>query len=217
MKPKCEVCGMDRLHRNVAHCMLDLMDYILPEVRSTGWFRRALNAGYRSMEESLLKDGKLSHPMESMEGTKGKDFTVITEEPAWTADRPWQEFTFGELAQFFNESNSCSIHMHFKMDGSSEEHLASVEGQLKSLAWSVHDLMGDSTGDDVPERKVYMAYVNQAGAVFVKNFEFFREQGGLVETWGEKWVPIVATSIEDARTKAYTNTKPCNHEPNPYW
>lgn len=51
-------------------------------------------------------------------------------------------------------------------------------------------------------RNVYMINVNEvSGSVFVKDLEFFRSQGGFTEPWGESWVPIVATSIEDARKK----------------
>lgn len=51
------------------------------------------------------------------------------------------------------------------------------------------------------EEDVYMVHVNSGGSVFVKTLWFFREQGGFAEPWGEGWVPIVATSIEDAREK----------------
>lgn len=45
-----------------------------------------------------------------------------------------------------------------------------------------------------------MISVNQfSGCVFVKDLEFFRSQGGFKQEWGETWVPIVATSIENAR------------------
>lgn len=35
----------------------------------------------------------------------------------------------------------------------------------------------------------------------VKEGDFFRAQGGLVENWGKHWDPIEATSIGDARRK----------------
>lgn len=50
-------------------------------------------------------------------------------------------------------------------------------------------------------RDVYMVHVNSGGSVFVKTLSFFRKQGGFLESWGETWVPIIATSIEDAREK----------------
>lgn len=51
-------------------------------------------------------------------------------------------------------------------------------------------------------RDVYMVLVNVAsGSVFVKELNFFRSQNGFTEDWGINWVPIVATSIEDAREK----------------
>lgn len=38
------------------------------------------------------------------------------------------------------------------------------------------------------------------GAVFVKEYEFFKSQGGLDKPWGKHWKgPIEADSIEDAR------------------
>lgn len=41
----------------------------------------------------------------------------------------------------------------------------------------------------------------QPWAVYVKEADFFVEQGGLVQPWGKFWVgPIDAESIEDART-----------------
>lgn len=38
--------------------------------------------------------------------------------------------------------------------------------------------------------------------VFVKEGEFFEEQGGLKEQWGKAWEPIDADSLYDARRKA---------------
>lgn len=50
------------------------------------------------------------------------------------------------------------------------------------------------------ERDVYMVLVDKiSGSVFVKDLSFFRGQGGFRETWGKNWVPVVGTSIEDAR------------------
>lgn len=52
------------------------------------------------------------------------------------------------------------------------------------------------------EHNIYMVNVNEhSGCVFVKDLQFFRDQGGFREKWGEYWVPLVATSIEDAREK----------------
>lgn len=51
------------------------------------------------------------------------------------------------------------------------------------------------------DRDVYMVLVGPTGAVFVKALDFFRSQGGLREDWGRNWVPVTATSIEDARQK----------------
>lgn len=47
-----------------------------------------------------------------------------------------------------------------------------------------------------------MILINQAsGCVFVKEIDFFRSQGGFVEDWGKNWIPVVASSIEEARQK----------------
>jgi hypothetical protein len=51
------------------------------------------------------------------------------------------------------------------------------------------------------ERDVYMILVADSGCVFVKELEFFRSQGGFKQRWGNNWVPVVATGIEDAREK----------------
>lgn len=46
-------------------------------------------------------------------------------------------------------------------------------------------------------------YVNNNGhSWFVKEAQFFEDQGGLTEPWGQNWKPIWANSIEDARAKA---------------
>lgn len=51
-------------------------------------------------------------------------------------------------------------------------------------------------------KDVYMILVNRdSGVVFVKGLDFFRSQGGFKGSWGESWVPIVATSVEDARER----------------
>jgi hypothetical protein len=58
----------------------------------------------------------------------------------------------------------------------------------------------DAETDRAP-RDVYMVNVNQfSGCVFVKTHEFFRSQGGFTEE-GKNWLPLMATSIEDAREK----------------
>jgi hypothetical protein len=60
-------------------------------------------------------------------------------------------------------------------------------------------------------KDIYMVNVNSfSGCVFVKELDFFRSQGGLEQKWGEHWVPVVATSVEDAREKgcAFPGAKP---------
>lgn len=51
-------------------------------------------------------------------------------------------------------------------------------------------------------RNVYMVLIEWTGSIFVKELEFFRKQGGFVQTWGIKWKPIIAENIEDARKMA---------------
>ena len=43
---------------------------------------------------------------------------------------------------------------------------------------------------------------NSGKALFVKEGTFFKEQGGLNESWGKTWVPVIASSIGDARKQA---------------
>ena len=39
--------------------------------------------------------------------------------------------------------------------------------------------------------------------VYVKEGNFFREQGGHTEPWGDNWIPIFADSLNDARLQAH--------------
>lgn len=51
-------------------------------------------------------------------------------------------------------------------------------------------------------RNIYMVNVNQfSGSVFVKELDFFTQQGGFIRNWGLHWFPVVAVSVEDARKK----------------
>lgn len=54
------------------------------------------------------------------------------------------------------------------------------------------------------ERAPYFACKGMLGTIFVKTGDFFREQGGLRESWGKHWIGIDALSIDDARNKATT-------------
>jgi hypothetical protein len=40
-------------------------------------------------------------------------------------------------------------------------------------------------------------------AVYAKEWSFFVEQGGLRDSWGKEWVPIMARDLESARRKGY--------------
>lgn len=50
-----------------------------------------------------------------------------------------------------------------------------------------------------PEIKVYWVSANDGGTVFVKDNEYFVNQGGLMHEWGKSWKPVRAVSIEHAR------------------
>lgn len=56
--------------------------------------------------------------------------------------------------------------------------------------------------------KKYAVHKNWADGVFVKEWNFFVEQGGLKEPWGKGWKPIMASSIEAARNKGKKSLKP---------
>jgi hypothetical protein len=44
--------------------------------------------------------------------------------------------------------------------------------------------------------------VDNAATVFVKEGNFFRDQGGLKDDWGKRWVGIEATTLGEARRYA---------------
>jgi hypothetical protein len=41
--------------------------------------------------------------------------------------------------------------------------------------------------------------------VYVKEGEYFRSQGGLIQEWGSNWIGIQAASLNDARLKAHAS------------
>ncbi len=49
------------------------------------------------------------------------------------------------------------------------------------------------------DERPYYVHRNSGGAVFVKEGEFFEQQGGLTEEWGKHWTVVQACSIEHAR------------------
>lgn len=49
----------------------------------------------------------------------------------------------------------------------------------------------------------YMVHVNSGNAAFVKDYQFFKEQGGFKQSWGRGWRRVRAKSLEDARSKAH--------------
>lgn len=70
-------------------------------------------------------------------------------------------------------------------------------------AEAVHSLLAAAPDVVIKEEPgVYMVNVDLAsGSVGVKEYEFFKSQGGLREEWGKHWAPVIATGIEDAREK----------------
>lgn len=48
-------------------------------------------------------------------------------------------------------------------------------------------------------------FQEKKATVYVKEGDFFREQGGLTEAWGKHWTGIKATSLADARLKAHAS------------
>ncbi len=48
----------------------------------------------------------------------------------------------------------------------------------------------------------HFVHCNSGKALFVKEAGFFKDQGGLEKAWGQCWVPVIATSIGDARRQA---------------
>lgn len=50
----------------------------------------------------------------------------------------------------------------------------------------------------------YRVVWNENGeTVYVKDADFFEQQGGLTEKWGKRWIEIQANSINDAREKGH--------------
>ena len=48
----------------------------------------------------------------------------------------------------------------------------------------------------------HFAHCNSGDALFIKEANFFRSQGGFTDDWGRNWIPVVAASIGDARRQA---------------
>jgi len=51
-------------------------------------------------------------------------------------------------------------------------------------------------------KPTHYVHKNSGNALFVKEAEFFKSQGGLTEEWGQHWQPVIATSIGAARRQA---------------
>lgn len=55
-RPRCEICGLDEKHEDVADCMRDLMRYVIPEIRGTDKFKKIVQAGYDAMKQELARE-----------------------------------------------------------------------------------------------------------------------------------------------------------------
>lgn len=53
-------------------------------------------------------------------------------------------------------------------------------------------------------KPTHYAYRNSAGGVYVKEAEFFEEQGGKTKGWGSRWRPVIARDLAHARLIAET-------------
>lgn len=61
--------------------------------------------------------------------------------------------------------------------------------------------VGSSPTAGTKEDRIMLYYILiESWAVYVKEGEFFKSQGGLEKKWGENWVPVQADSIEHARS-----------------
>lgn len=52
------------------------------------------------------------------------------------------------------------------------------------------------------ENATHFVHCNSGKALFVKEADFFKSQGGLTQDWGKNWVPVTARTIGDARRLA---------------
>lgn len=52
-KLKCQPCGLDADHKDIADCMKDLMNYLEPEIRAQEKFQAVIDAGYQAMKREL--------------------------------------------------------------------------------------------------------------------------------------------------------------------
>ena len=50
----------------------------------------------------------------------------------------------------------------------------------------------------------YMIVWNEGGeTVYVKDADYFKQQGGETAAWGKRWLQVTANSINDAREKGH--------------
>lgn len=53
-----------------------------------------------------------------------------------------------------------------------------------------------------PRRKSYAVLV-QPSSIAVKEWDFFKSQGGTTQQWGRRWKRVMAKSIGDARRRGF--------------
>lgn len=83
------------------------------------------------------------------------------------------------------------------------EALATKQAKNESRVWPDWRTMNPNKAiehDRSADRESAAFYISvNHWAVYVKEGDFFREQGGLREKWGTTWIPVSAGSIEEAR------------------
>lgn len=62
-----------------------------------------------------------------------------------------------------------------------------------------HGVDAEGSRSEPPPADVTHFVLPRGNHTMVKEANFFREQGGIKDDWGRRWVPVRATSIEDAR------------------
>jgi hypothetical protein len=70
----------------------------------------------------------------------------------------------------------------------------------KKLRWTHHQSDRHRYLSNTPTITHYVHF--NGSAYFVKEAEYFIDQGGLIDPWGKAWKPVTAVSVEEARQLA---------------
>ena len=63
----------------------------------------------------------------------------------------------------------------------------------------------------------YMIVWNEGGkTIYVKDADYFKEQGGETAEWGKRWIKVTANSINDAREKGHALRREAQAESESY-